>query len=165
MPNYSMDHDKDYWQSPERFRSMFESAATIGNKASLFALGDPNNDETPMVFVLKMEPGFVLTAHAHPCERLEVIVRGSLEVGGRTLYPGDVLTAAANEIYGPKVAGPEGCTTVEVFAKATGAYLRITESADGRRTTTNLMEAFAVGFAEQIQRHQAKLAAQGQQPA
>ena len=165
MPNYSMDHDAEYWQAPERFRSMFEQASTIGNKASLFALGDANNDDTPMVFVLKMEPGFVLTAHAHPCERFEVIVRGSLEVDCRTLYPGDVLMAAANEIYGPKVAGPEGCTTVEVFAKAIGAYERITEDSHGVRITTNLLHAFNVGFADQIKRYQAIVAARNKEQA
>ena len=159
MPNYSMDNDAEYWQSPERFRPMFEQASTIGNKASLFALGDATDDHTPMVFVLKMEPGFVLTRHGHPCDRLEVIVRGSLEINGKVFRPGDILTAAANELYGPKVAGPEGCTTVEVFANATGAYERITERSDGTRITTNLIENFAGGFAEQVKRHRAKLVA------
>ena len=154
-----MDRDPDYWQAPERFGPMFEASGSIGNKASLFALGDPDDDDTPMVFILKMEPGFILTQHAHPCERLEVIVRGSLIVGEETYYPGDVLTAGPEEMYGPKVAGPEGCTTAEVFAKATGAYERITEDAEGARTTTNLITDFGTGFAEQIRRHQASLPA------
>lgn len=159
MPTYSLDHDADYWQSPERFRSMFEQASTIGNKASLFAIGDPDDDDTPMAFILQMEPGFVITRHAHPCDRFETIVRGSLEVDGRTLLPGDVLMHAAHELYGPKTAGPNGCTTVEVFAKAVGAYERITEEPDGSRKTTNLIRNFQEGFAEQVERFQAIRAA------
>lgn len=165
MPSYSLDHDPEYWQSPERFRSMFEQAGTIGNKASLFAIGDPNDDNTPMAFILQMEPGFVITRHAHPCDRFETIVRGTLDVDGRTLHPGDVLMHAANELYGPKVAGPEGCTTVEVFAKAVGAYERITEQADGTRKTTNLIENFQGGFAEQVERFEAIKKAREEQQA
>lgn len=155
MPTYSLDHDAEYWQSPDRFRSMFEQASTIGNKASLFAIGDPNDDDTPMAFILQMEPGFVITRHAHPCDRFETIVRGTLEVDGRTLGPGDVLMHAANELYGPKTAGPDGCITVEVFAKAVGAYERITEQPDGSRKTTNLIDDFQGGFAEQVERFEA----------
>ena len=152
MPSYSLDEDPDYWQCPERFKPMFEQAGTIGNKASLFAIGDPNGDDTPMAFILKMEPGFIITRHAHPCDRFETIVRGTLEMDGRTLRPGDVILHHANELYGPKIAGPEGCTTVEVFAKAVGAYERITEQPDGTRKTTNLIEDFQGGFAEQVER-------------
>ena len=165
MPNYSLDHDPDYWQAPERFRPMFESSGSIGNKASLFALGDANDDDTPMVFILKMEPGFILTQHAHPCERLEVIVRGSLIVGDKTYVPGDILTAAPEELYGPKIAGPEGCTTAEVFAKATGAYERITEDETGKRATANLITGFGEAFAEQRRRHEANLAAKAESDA
>ncbi len=61
----------------------------------------------------------------------------------------------AHELYGPKTAGPNGCTTVEVFAKAVGAYERITEEPDGSRQTTNLIRNFQEGFAEQVERFQA----------
>ncbi|WP_162792312.1 cupin domain-containing protein [Novosphingobium sp. P6W] len=165
MPIYSLDHDADYWQSPDRFRSMFDQASTIGNKASLFAIGDPNDDATPMAFILQMEPGFVITRHAHPCDRFETIVRGTLEVDGRTLYPGDVLTHVAHELYGPKTAGPDGCTTVEVFARAVGAYERITEQPDGGRKTANLIDDFQGGFAEQVDRFQANRRARETQQA
>ncbi len=155
MPNYSMDKDPGYWQARERFRVPFEQTPAIGVKTSYFPLGDPNDDNTPMAVVLQMEPGFVITHHAHACERVEVIMRGTLTAEGRVYGPGDVLTAKANEFYGPKTAGKEGCTTLEVFAKATGAIYRITKDDAGKVTKTNMLEAFSTAFAHQLEKKSA----------
>jgi hypothetical protein len=140
MPNYAMDDDPEFWQAPDRFKQLAAFAPEIGAEASYFPMGDPEDDDAPMALVMRMQPGYVITRHTHPCERFEVIVRGSLETGGRTLVAGDVMTAHAWEFYGPKVAGPQGCTTVEVFAKTTGAYLRIVEGEDGAVQTSNLLQ-------------------------
>lgn len=153
MPNYSMDEDAAYWQAPERFRKLLEMGSSIGVKSSIFPLGDPNDNNTPMAVVLQMEPGYVITNHAHPCERFEVVVRGTLAADGRIYRPGDVLTAHANEFYGPKTAGKEGCTTIEVFAKANGAHERMTKDENGRVVVTNLLEAWGTAFAGQIKTH------------
>lgn len=152
MPNYSMDEDPAYWQAPERFKVPFEQSGLMGIRSSYFPLGDPNDDNTPMAVVLEMEPGYVITPHAHQCERFEVVVRGTLTTEGRVYRPGDVLTAKANEFYGPKTAGKDGCTTIEVFAKATGAIFRLTKDASGQVTATNMLEAFGAAFAGQIKR-------------
>lgn len=113
MPNYSM-QDPEYWQVPEERRG---SAASLQDvRLSYFLLGQ-DLPETPRVLIMDMDPGFVIPRHAHGCERFEVIVRGSLYVGDDVFHPGDVLTAHADELYGPKVAGPEGCLTAEVFAE------------------------------------------------
>ncbi len=152
MPNYSMDQDAAYWQAPERFKLPFEQSGSMGLRSSYFPLGDPNDDDTPIAVVLDMEPGYVITQHAHACERVEVIMRGTLSADGRVYRPGDVLTAKANEFYGPKTAGKDGCTTLEVFAKATGAIYRITKDAAGQVTRTNMLEAFSTAFAEQIRK-------------
>jgi len=146
MPNYSMDSDPEYWQAPEAFKSLLALAKTIGTRGSWFALGDPDNENTPMAVVLDMKPGYVITRHTHPCARLEIIVRGSLDTGDRVLFPGDIMYSGAHEFYGPKVAGPEGCTTLEVFATVTGASYRITEEADGSITSTNLVKDFKTAF-------------------
>ena len=157
MPNYSIDNDPDYWQAPERFRKFLDLGPTIGVKGSIFALGDANDDNTPVAVVLKMEPGYVLTRHAHPCYRFEVIARGTLHSEDGSIHrPGDVMTAEPNEFYGPKVAGEEGCTTIEIFAKATGTYLRMTEDEKGNTVVMNLLDLWQTAFAEHIKRHDAK---------
>ena len=140
MANYSMDNDPDYWRVPQRFKELAEFVPSTGARCAWYPMGDENDDEAPIAVVLSMEPGYVITRHAHPCERVEVVLRGSIETEGRTFVAGDVMTAHANEFYGPKVCGPEGCTTLEVFAAARGSYTRITEGPDGEPLSTDLLE-------------------------
>jgi anti-sigma factor ChrR (cupin superfamily) len=145
MPDYSMDEDPAYWQAPERFRAIFEKLRSLGIRASYFPLGDASADDTPMAVVVEMPPGFVIMRHAHPCARFETIVRGTLESEDRVLRPGDVMVSAAGELYGPKTAGKDGCTTIEVFGAASGVTKRIEERADGSVVTVDL-EQFDVAF-------------------
>jgi hypothetical protein len=94
---------------------------------------DPESSESPAVVMLEMPPNYALFRHAHICHRFEVAVKGSLEAGGRILRPGDVMTARPGEMYGPHTAGPEGCTTVEVFSSLAGVFRVISETQDGAR--------------------------------
>jgi hypothetical protein len=151
MADYSMDEDPDYWQAPERFRSLFEKLRSFGIRASYFPVGDANSDNTPVAVIVEMPPGFVIMRHAHPCDRFEVIVRGTLGSEDRVLRPGDVMVSAAGELYGPKTAGKDGCTTIEVFATASGVTKRIEERADGSVATVDL-EQFDVAFKHLLQR-------------
>ena len=145
MPDYSMDRDPDYWQAPERFRALFEKLKSFGIRASYFPVGDADKDSTPVAVVVEMPPGFVIMRHAHPCDRFEVIVRGTLESEDRTLGPGDVMVSKAGELYGPKTAGKDGCTTIEVFGNAPGVTKRIEERPDGSTVTVDL-EQFDLAF-------------------
>jgi anti-sigma factor ChrR (cupin superfamily) len=145
MPDYSMDDDPGYWQAPGRFRALFEKMHSLGVRVSYFPLGDADNDSTPVAVVVEMPPGFVIMRHAHPCARFETIVRGTLEAADRTLHVGDVMTSAAHELYGPKTAGKDGCTTIEVFGTAAGVTRRIEERPDGSVETVDLQQ-FDVAF-------------------
>lgn len=100
----------------------------------LYVLGrGPEDLEAPAVVVLDMPPGYVLFRHAHVCHRFEVVVQGSMTADGKVLGPGAVMTATPGEFYGPHVAGPEGCTTVEVFGTLDGVFRVLADSADGPR--------------------------------
>jgi anti-sigma factor ChrR (cupin superfamily) len=138
VPNYSFDNDPGYWQFPERFRAMVEFAPEIGVRGAFYPMGE-DSDDVPMAVIMDMEPGYVIGRHSHPCERFEVIARGTLDIEGRTYVAGDVLTAKPYEFYGPKTAGPDGCMTIEIFSKATGAYTRIAEGPDGEAIPANLL--------------------------
>jgi anti-sigma factor ChrR (cupin superfamily) len=151
VADYSMDGDPAYWQAPERFRALFEKMHSLGVRVSYFPLGDANNDTTPVAVVVEMKPGFVIMRHAHPCDRFEVIVRGTLEAEDRTLHVGDVMVSAAGELYGPKTAGKDGCTTIEVFGTAAGVTQRIEERPDGSIVTVDLQQ-FDVAFKHLIPR-------------
>jgi hypothetical protein len=94
---------------------------------------DDDAVDAPAVVMLEMPPDYVLFRHAHICHRFEVVVKGTLRAGDRTLYPGDVMSARPGEWYGPHVAGPEGCTTAEVFGTLDGVFRVLAETADGHR--------------------------------
>ena len=95
----------------------------------------------PGAFLLRMPPGYTLFRHGHPCERFEVIIQGTLEVGdGQTAKAGDIFTADAYTLYGPHVAGPEGCTTVEVFSSLDGIFRLLYEGANGEIKEANALK-------------------------
>jgi hypothetical protein len=108
MANYTKD-DPEYWVDAQKYAA-FENLRTSNR-----VLGD--NPESPRIVVMDMGPGFVIPRHSHGCERYEMIVTGSLYSEEGVHNVGDVMLARADEIYGPKVAGPEGCMTVEVFER------------------------------------------------
>jgi hypothetical protein len=88
--------------------------------------------DPPAVSVLEMAPNYTLFKHAHPCYRFEIIVRGEMtNEHGVVLKPGDVMTAAPMEVYGPHTAGPEGCVTLEVFSQLGDAMRVFTDDKDG----------------------------------
>lgn len=133
MPFYSP-RDPDFWGlQPDYLQSVQDVCTPLDVGILHFVLGDPDVETTPVAAMLKMPPNFVLPRHAHPVERFEVVVLGTLDVGERVLQPGDVMVSAANEFYGPHVAGPEGCTTVEVFSSIRGVGNSVQEAEDGTR--------------------------------
>ena len=93
-----------------------------GWNTGVIVMGDDPLDSTaPAAVLLYIAPGKTLRRHAHDCFRVEVVIKGSVDVGGgQILYPGDVSTASPGEFYGPHTAGPEGCLSVEIFSTAAG---------------------------------------------
>jgi hypothetical protein len=130
MGQYFGIESDEYWDAPGRWK-ILQSGRVPGVKPTVFPLGDPEAEDVPVVYILKMDPGFVLTRHAHDCHRVELVLQGSLDVGERTLSPGDVMVSAAWEFYGPHIAGPDGCVTAEVFATGAAAYRLIYEDLEG----------------------------------
>jgi hypothetical protein len=62
---------------------------------------------------------------------LEVVVQGTLDVGGRILKVGDVMVSEPKIFYGPHVASPEGCPTFEIFSNHSASYEAILDLAGG----------------------------------
>jgi hypothetical protein len=76
-----------------------DESAPGANGTRIFVLGDdPESSDSPAVVMLEMPPNYVLFRHAHICHRFEVVVKGSLEAGGRILRPGDVMTAPGRDV-------------------------------------------------------------------
>jgi hypothetical protein len=69
------------------------------------------------------------------------VIQGSLEVGdGRTAQVGDIFTADAYTLYGPHTAGPEGCTTIEMFSSVEGMFRLLYEDANGELVEANALK-------------------------
>jgi hypothetical protein len=99
----------EYWLQPDNYIQL------DGIRSSHRVLG--SDRRAPRIVIMDMGPGFLIPRHYHGCERYEMIVTGSFYSGDEVLHPGDVMLAHANEVYGPKLAGPTGCMTVEVFER------------------------------------------------
>jgi hypothetical protein len=86
----------------------------LGLKATVIEL--PSTDGSRgIVLALDYPPGFRLPSHKHSCGHVEVVLAGSLDVGGRHEVAGDIRVVPAGAGYGPLVAGPDGCRVLEFF--------------------------------------------------
>lgn len=127
MPVHSVD-DARFWDlAPESMRYAQTAVSEVLNiKIAVFPLaGEAGVDEHghpkgPLMLVAEFPPNAFVPSHAHTVQRTEFVVRGELQVGDKTIRPGDVMISAAEEVYGPLQTGPEGCVTVEIFADASG---------------------------------------------
>jgi hypothetical protein len=68
------------------------------------------------MLVVKYSPGSVVKPHYHHADYCSIVVEGSIEVTRHHEGVGTMRIVNAGTVYGPLVAGPEGCTVVEVFA-------------------------------------------------
>jgi quercetin dioxygenase-like cupin family protein len=128
MPHYSP-NEPEYWAVPPKYEPMVDLSPTM--RMTWFILGDDDDEDAPAAMVLDMQPGHVIARHAHECERIEIVVSGTLDVGDRTLRAGDIMVAHPGEFYGPHIAGPEGCVTLEVFSAARETHQIVYQAEDG----------------------------------
>jgi quercetin dioxygenase-like cupin family protein len=79
-------------------------------------LGVDERGAATMMLIVKYEPGSRVEPHYHHSDYASIVVEGSIEVTRRNETVGSIRVVNAGTVYGPLVAGPEGCTVVEVFA-------------------------------------------------
>ena len=79
-------------------------------------LGVDERGAATTILVVKYEPGARVEPHFHHCDYASIVVAGSIEVTRRNHEVGSIRVVDAGTAYGPLLAGPEGCTVIEVFA-------------------------------------------------
>ncbi len=84
-------------------------------KSCRFMIGDPDNSDSVAVVVVEYAPGAVVGAHFHRTDYTSVVVRGSMKVTNKVEQTGSIRFVTAGTGYGPLVAGPEGCTVIDIF--------------------------------------------------
>ena len=68
------------------------------------------------VLVVRYDPNAVIGVHYHQCDYCSVVVEGSIEISHIKHETGSMRFVKAGTVYGPLVAGPEGCTMIDIFA-------------------------------------------------
>ena len=133
MPQFFRKDSEGYWNRyPDHLKDMGKIMAESGlTPSSLHVMGDPSDENAPAALIFDTPPGGVIPRHAHKCERFEIILEGSLHVDDMVLGPGDVMVARSGDAYGPHVAGPDGCRTLEIFSTLAGARHQILETPNG----------------------------------
>jgi len=123
--------EKNFWGIiPDEFKRILGTDSVAGLNFSFFEMGE-RKDNPPVVAPLRMEPGYILPRHAHNCYRCEIIIQGSLDIGDKILRPGDIMLSEPRTLYGPHQAGPDGCTTIEIFSSLDAAHTNLIEGEDG----------------------------------
>lgn len=132
MASFLSVDDPDFFDHiPPHLRHM--QSGRDGGNIAYFLMGKAESNP-PTVACLKIPPGGIIGRHTHSCWRFEVVVRGSLDVGERVLKPGDVMISEPHVFYGPHQAGPEGCTTFEIFGDHDGSHAPILDMGNGLKT-------------------------------
>jgi hypothetical protein len=96
---------------------------------------DPDRGpEGPFVIALEYAPNLKLPPHWHLYGHVEIVLKGTLYVGGRAEPPGTIRYVPANFTYGPLETRDEPCHVVEVFPVMTA------EAAGGQYSAETLAE-------------------------
>lgn len=130
MPIHQSVVDPDYWTSLPALQRLLDRPTNNGSRLK-YLPSDPDDFDAPGALILEMPPGYELPRHAHECDRLEIVISGSLDVGDRVLHAGDVMSARAGETYGPHKAGPEGAVTAEFFTVFSASWRTIYDTPRG----------------------------------
>ncbi len=96
--------------------SIWRALALPGQKWARFILGDRSQPDAPQVWIVKLPPGFIVPKHYHKTHRLEIVLEGSYELGGKFRGVGELTFLSGSKVYGPMVVGADGVTTLEVFS-------------------------------------------------
>ena len=83
---------------------------------SSFPVGADERGTTAYMSVVRYEPNARIEAHYHHCDYCSVVVEGWIEVTRKRHDVGSVRVVKAGTVYGPLIAGPEGCTVIDTFA-------------------------------------------------
>ncbi|MBV9661143.1 MAG: hypothetical protein JO337_08305 [Acidimicrobiales bacterium] len=101
----------------------------FGLKQQKFVLGDEGDPNRPLFLVTRFPPHAVLPRHYHQDVFMDAVVEGSSNIAGEWHGAGTVRWFPAKAMYGPVVAGPEGCTLLEFYVNDPGFRTTLDEDA------------------------------------
>jgi len=123
MPEFWNKDEVGYWDNPPDLDGLAHRPTMLSGVRIRYLPSTPGDYDAPGAVVLSLPPGCVIPRHSHEASRMEFVLEGSMEVSpGVFVRPGGMMRAEAGEMYGPHVVGPEGATTLEVFAVMRAAW-------------------------------------------
>lgn len=78
-----------------------------------------------VAFYSEWDPGALGPIHGHTGDHTVYILGGSIEVGGAVLRAGAHVTLEWGDVFGPQVAGPDGCLMYGVIAGDGRPFLHV----------------------------------------
>lgn len=104
---------------PQDVVALVPDAELVGTRVRMH---HPGTATDPQLFEVEVDPDVVLAPHAHLSTEIIVVVRGTLQVGGRRLTPGCSMVVSAETPYSLR-AGPDGATFLNFRGTADYTYL------------------------------------------
>jgi hypothetical protein len=92
----------------------------FGLRQKVFTLGEEGDKTRPLLLVTRFPPNAVLPRHYHQDVFMDAVVAGSSNIAGEWHEAGTVRWFPAKAMYGPVVAGPDGCTLLEFYVDDPG---------------------------------------------
>jgi hypothetical protein len=92
----------------------------FGLRQKVFTLGEEGDKTRPLLLVTRFPPNAVLPRHYHQDVFMDAVVAGSSNIAGEWHEAGTVRWFPARAMYGPVVAGPDGCTLLEFYVDDPG---------------------------------------------
>ena len=68
------------------------------------------------VLTVRYDPNCEIGVHYHGCDYCSIVVEGSITISEVTHKAGSMRFVKTETVYGPLIAGPEGCTMIDIFA-------------------------------------------------
>ena len=91
----------------------------------------------PQMLLVELDPHLRIERHSHSANHQIYVLEGQLRAGGEWVGAGGCISLEAGYVYGPEMAGPEGCRCLLVFSEpATTHY----EDPDSDNTPDSLQE-------------------------
>ena len=92
----------------------------FGLRQRKIVLGADGDSTRPILVLTHFPPNAVLPRHFHGDTFVDVVVAGTSTMEGETHGPGTVRTFPEKCMYGPIVAGPDGCVLLEFYVNGPG---------------------------------------------
>ena len=92
----------------------------FGLKQKRVVLGAEGDPTRPLLVITRFPPNAVLPRHFHQDVFMDAVVAGSSNIDGNWHQAGTIRWFPPKKMYGPVVAGPDGCTLLEFYVDDRG---------------------------------------------